>query len=213
MKYILFIFLLLGGSYCENNFSKQLVFDGDSMTAPKPKDGGTEWPLLLRQQVGSGYIGWQNFAVAGQTLAQMLQDQQTQVIRASTRNQTILIVWGGINDLHRGANADSLATMIKAYHQRANRQYISTFAFTLTASQYAKYASTVNKREAERLKFNRWIRANWRKLGADALVDLAADKRIGNFDSVTDQRYFQPDKLHMNQGGRAVVAELVKAQL
>ncbi|QNF34398.1 SGNH/GDSL hydrolase family protein [Adhaeribacter swui] len=183
------------------------------MTTPKPKDGGTEWPILLRQQVGPGYVGWQNFAVAGQTLAQMLEDQQIQVIPACTKNRAILMVWGGINDLHHGSNADALATMIKAYHQRANSNYITTFAFTLTASQYAKYAPTENQRESERLKFNRWLRTNWQKIGADALVDLAADKRIGNFDSVANRKYFQADKLHMNQGGRAVVAELVKAQL
>ncbi|QMU30437.1 SGNH/GDSL hydrolase family protein [Adhaeribacter radiodurans] len=192
---------------------RTIVFDGDSMTAPNPADGGTEWPLLLKEQLWSGYSGWQNYAKNGQTVDQMLQDQNGQIIARYKFSNTMLMVWAGINDLHLGVNADSLIERITIYHQKSDRYSIRTFAFTLTASQIPKYAPVHQQIETERLKFNSWLRANYKLIGADALVDLAADKRIGEFDSVLNQQYFQADRLHMNQGGRKVVAELVKAQL
>lgn len=211
-KYIFFALITVLFS-CSKEEGVQLIFDGDSLTMPSPPDGGTEWPLLLKEQVGDKFRGWDNFGVGGQTVAQMLADEEEQVLSVKNSDSTILFVWAGINDLYKGATAYTLQKRISAYHKAANDEGIKTIAFTLTPTQNPKYPQLHLQIEAERQKYNAWLRKNWQRIGAMALVDLAADPRIGNYNSVLNKRFFQADRIHMNKEGRMVVAELGKAKL
>jgi lysophospholipase L1-like esterase len=66
--------------------------------------------------------------------------------------------------------------------------------------------------EATRSTYNGLIRANWRQF-ADVLVDVAADPNIGVAGANSNTTYFDPDAIHLNNTGYAIVATLVKATL
>jgi hypothetical protein len=66
--------------------------------------------------------------------------------------------------------------------------------------------------EAKRAAFNADLRQNWASHFA-ALVDVAADPRIGDAGDELDPAYYDADRVHLKAAGLAIVADLVQPTL
>ena len=66
--------------------------------------------------------------------------------------------------------------------------------------------------EAKRTAFNADLRQTWASHFA-ALVDVAADPRIGDAGDELDPTYYDADRVHLKATGLAIVADLVQPTL
>lgn len=189
-------------------YTTWIVFDGDSLTHGA-FDTASNYPGRLISKLTGAYstVSGVSFGIPSQKMATMLANVNTKIVpQIQTVTNNILCAWGGTNDLW--STADSAATIhgyIQSYFQAA-AGYGTKVAFTITPTTSASAPADF---ETRRAALNTLIRNNYAGY-ADLLVDLAADARLSNPDDTT---YFHTDKLHLNNAGYDVVADLVKAQL
>jgi len=212
--------LLLKASPLDFKTVTEVKFDGNSLTYGQGSSNVTtkSYPAQLHADLGdTDYAGWQNFAVAGQTVVQMLSDEYTQILSTynfSTYGKWVLIVGGGINDIFgSGMVAEDVYANMKIYHNMAISAGIETIALTLTDCN-KEYGVGVAVGNVQREKYNDMVRSGWQyDFGASAIVDLGADARIGVHKTTIDTTYFDPDGQHFNDTGYGVWKDLIKPAL
>ncbi len=188
----------------------RIIFDGDSLTYGFRATKGDDYPSVVMRGTPSSFH-WHNFAVSGQTLAQMQGDAAEQLDRpyAGFPHKT-LIAWGGVNDIYHGANAATVYERLLTYARA--RKAAGWRVYVLTVLPFGPGSLVPAAAEAERTTINDMIRANWRQF-SDGLIDIASDNRIGAAGDETSPIYYNPDHLHLSDAGYAVVAEDVKRAL
>ncbi len=175
-----------------------LVFEGDSLTAGTGAPANRNYPAQTLPQVcTSNAIFAINLGTPGLSVAQMLdREQQWQNLAAPG---AIVILWGGINDLNAGTDFNTVYETIVDYCT-----YASSLGFHPIVTTLLPYNQN-SVIETNRLDLNAFLRASWDAF-ADALADPAADPRIGNFNSVTNTAFYQPDHIHLTELGYGIVA-------
>lgn len=182
-----------------------LIFDGNSLTVGQ---GGSPYSSLITPFLNTDYTySLVNYGVGGQTTSAMLEDANTQVDTTSniSREKNVVVCWEGINDIYFGATATQAYNNLVSYCTSRRAYGFKVVIVTLTPRQNT---NTPSFQETRRLEVNSLIRSNWTTF-ADALADVAADNRLGDYDDCLNTTYYTADKVHMNNTGYTIVAQIV----
>jgi len=188
------------------------LFQGDSLTFGAPS--GTNPPSLrvknLLDAAGNSYSELTNFGISGATLQQMITGAPTTEdthIGLYPGKKDIVIIWGGTNDIAGGQTLLVVESRLTNYVQ--GRKALGAKVVVLTT--IARDFNDGGADEAVRQAYNAWIRANWNgSIGADKLVDVAADSRFTNFSNAT---YYQSDRTHLTAAGYSGIGDDIYAKL
>lgn len=206
----------LGQKYGRRPHDGILVYDGDSLTEGNTAPNtfaANPYPRQVDAALTRRYAS-ANFGVSGQTLAQMAADAAAQVDRLYSPASPVnaLVVWGGTNDMVSvGGNQTAATTHTRLADYCAARRAAGWAVHVLTCLPRSDAAAPADF-ETKRQALNASIRANWATY-ADGLIDVAADTRIGDAGDELNTTYYTSDKVHLNETGYGVIAELVKAAL
>jgi hypothetical protein len=186
-------------------------FDGNSLTEGQGATAGGDYPdqlYSLLVSAGVTLASRPNFAVGGQTTAQMESDAVTQIdpYLSTGSGAHILFAWEIGNHLAVTGNISTVETAFQNYC--AERREAGWKVVVITNpprnSTTAGYGSNVAAYNTALQTCNTWLRANWTSF-ADGIVDIAADSRLSDYTNAT---YYYTDQIHLSNNGYAVVAEL-----
>lgn len=188
--------------------TKQVVFDGDSLTTGYACMNHRNFPGQTWGLLGSDWKFY-NVAVAGQTLAGMQSDAAAEVdpLYSAGLTKNIVVCWGGLLDVNGGANVATTLTRMQTYCAARQAAGWQVVVLTCLPSNYIS--------EADRGALNTGIRNNYAGW-ADALADIAADSRIGDAGDNNDATYYNnsdSNKTHLTAAGFAVVASITAAAI
>lgn len=194
-----------GPSSSSSDAGGLIVFDGDSLTEGYFLTPRQSYPSQVMRQLPE-QLESVNFGISGQTWQDLLSDVRHEVdpLYSASRRLNLVVVWAGANDLAVGYTAQQVYENARRYCE-ARR----SIGFTvITATIYPLEPKDVDQHfEARRVSYNELLRAHWREF-ADALVDVAADERIGSPSGPARRQYFI-DAVHLNEAGYAVIADCV----
>lgn len=180
-----------------------IIFDGDSITGgmfgnDQRKKSYPQKALIAQTSPFESY----NFAVEGQTCAQMLADQATQVLPRydATKTHNILLAFAGTNDLAAASVVAQLKLDYAAYCNNARARGFKVIAFTMLPRNAAGISASF---ETDRQTFNTWLRT---QTFYDELCDLGGDHTLGDPGDQNDATYYQTDHIHPTTAGHAVIA-------
>ncbi len=179
-----------------------LAFSGDSLTLGIGSEPGDDWPSQLEDQLTerSDVIF---DPVGGQMLAGMIdQDAARFDAKRPPDGAGYLFGWAGTNDLYAGADADATIAQYRAWSTARRAAGWHVIVFTVLPRSNDETPATF---EQQRQSMNAQIRETWPEF-ADALVDIAADPRIGDPGDELDPTFYA-DRLHLTAAGYAIVAE------
>lgn len=184
-----------------------LVADGNSLTqgvgaTPGVDDYVTQLLALIG---GANYWRSFNYGVPGQGTPAMTADAVAQVdLQVRNFARKICIAWEITNDLVvNGATDVTGYNNFVTYCQGRRAAGFKVIALTVLprnnfTAQMITYKNAINTN----------IRANWATF-ADALVDVAADSRIGDDGDENDSTYYF-DGIHLKAAGYTIIANLAK---
>ena len=182
-----------------------IVFDGDSLTEGYLLTPAQSYPTQAMKQL-PGWLESVNFGIAGQTWQDLLRDVRHEVdpLYSASRRLNLVVAWAAANDLAAGYGAQETYENARRYCEARRR-----VGFTVcTATMYPLQPKDVDVRfEARRVAYNDLLRAHWHEF-AEALVDLAADERLGDPSGPARRQYFI-DAVHLNEAGYGVIADCV----
>jgi lysophospholipase L1-like esterase len=182
-----------------------LIFDGDSLTQGFDSSPGFDYPAqaagLIRAS-GNNVLFELNEGVGGSTVPAMA--SRIPNWSSNITPSTIVVLWGGVNDFNTGDSASKVYNAIVSYCSLVQAAGANRIILT-TVDPYA-HNTTI---EAKRITLNAMLRSNWQTIpGVVGLSDPGGDSRIGNFDSVLNTLYYQPDEIHMTDLGYGIIAQL-----
>jgi lysophospholipase L1-like esterase len=182
-----------------------IVFDGDSLTEGFMLAPSQSYPAQVMRQLPAG-VRWENVAVSGQTWPQLLGDVSTEVdpLFSAENGFNIVVVWAAANDLAAGYSAQEIYANARMYCLARKQRGFKVVTCTMYPLQPEDYDQ---RYESLRLEYNRLLRSTWPQF-ADALVDIAADERIGDGSPPSRADYFI-DIVHLNAVGYGVIAAAV----
>lgn len=190
-----------------------VVFEGDSLTYGTQSSGYSKtYPFQLIVKSGALNIRpgmfVTNLAVAGDKMHDISLEAQYIVVDAmynTSYNKNIVILWAGTNDLNSDIGYIYTTAYDKLIAWCTARKTIGFLVYVLTI--LPRTDDGVNGSfETRRLAFNTLLRDG----GDFILIDIAADSRLNDS---TDIRYFNGDRVHLNDTGYGIIADLVLAQL
>ncbi|MGD0200321.1 MAG: SGNH/GDSL hydrolase family protein [Bryobacteraceae bacterium] len=182
-------------------FTRQVSFDGNSLTAGSGSTYGGNYPNQVLEAMPRDVVGY-NTGIGSHTTTQMIADAPTKLDplynAAYTRN--ILVAWEIRNDTYVGGKTkeEAYANFI-TYCQARRAVGWKVVALTILPG------GGVNP--DNRAWWNAQLVANWATF-ADALADVGADSRLQN---PSDLTYWSVDAVHLNSTGYGVVAGIVTA--
>lgn len=182
-----------------SNSNKIVCYAGDSLTA---YDGIPHWPEMVAVSLPGPEH--RNIAIGGYSLTQLAQNATTMVDSLlADQSKKVHAVWIGTNDLAAplGTGAEIYALMADYCTARRAAGWDALIVGTILPRSNAGLPAGF---EARRQEFNTLLRADYSF--ADALMDVAADTRIGDAGDELDTTYYNIDRVHLVEAGSAVVA-------
>lgn len=189
---------------------KTVVLLGNSLVSGTGSTGGatqtasasgTNLPSRLIAAIGSTHR-IRTDAYPGRTSAQIYSESPSFTGVTSDLNSSISVVWEGTNTLATTASVvkayDDLRRVCLLRKRPGRRVIVCTVLLRGDSGNDAKNAALT-------AKLNSMILANYAEF-ADAVVNLAADSRLQDFNSAT---YFDADKTHLKDAGYQVVSDLL----
>jgi lysophospholipase L1-like esterase len=194
-----------------------IVFLGNSMTeGTGSTDNATKsYPARTLARLGAPYVGT-NAGIAGQSTVDIISGIAAQgIANMHLRARNTVCIWEGTNDLGGWViGSYSYSSIDEVYEHLATlgamcRAWPRTKVVALTVLPRTTpfTAPQATAFETYRGQLNTLIRAGWSGW-ADALVDVAADSRIGDSGDQSDATYYA-DTCHMTDAGYDLVASLV----
>lgn len=185
-----------------------VVFDGDSLTSGTGPPG-TDYPSYTLEQLPKG-VAMVNVAVPGQEWGDMLDDVEREVdpLFTPSARHNVVVVWAGTNDLHRTHTARRVWRELREYclarRGRGWKVVVLTVLPKIPTESGCRF-------ERQRRLLNHDIREHWMEV-ADALADVAHDKRVGDYAGLFGAQY-KTDRVHLNADGNRVIADVVAGAL
>lgn len=187
-----------------------VICDGDSQTAPQPD--GTDWPTVLRSLsfCSNRTVYFADTAVSGAGIADATNRYVTLVAphKPVAGQKGYYLLYIGVNDLNSGYTVQSWSQIYSNLCVKARADGFKVIAMTFPRDaeplHHSGYPGTVN--DLFSMSLNTWIRGAtnvW-----DVLIDL--ERALPN---PYDTQFFNPDHLHLNQAGRALVASFANNAL
>lgn len=182
-----------------------IVFDGDSLTYGVGADAGEDYPTMALRLLPDG-ISSVNVAVPGQEWSDLLRDAEWEIdpLCSVTVRHNILVVWAGTNDLNRTHTATRVWRELRTYCHTRRQKGWKVVVLTVLPRIPTRSGSRF---ERQRRRLNHSIREGWPAI-ADALADVAHDKRIGDHAGFSAAQY-KSDGVHNNAAGNRVIADVV----
>lgn len=182
----------------------QVVFDGDSLTVGTTATLNRNWPSRVAGVAGT--VRRRVTAEASVLLTTLAAQAAARVDPLLVPGEAnVLAAWATSNDVAFGGvgGAQALANYW-AYCDARRAAGWAVVAFTMLPR-----TDVSGGPEASRQAFNAGVRADWAG-HADALADVAADARLGDF---TDAAHYDPDGIHLTDAGYQVVADLAGPEI
>jgi lysophospholipase L1-like esterase len=182
-----------------------LLLDGNSLfnflSAPEN--------AAVYASLGGSARNKQNYAVSGQTTAQMIADGVAQIDPQYQANK-ILIGWEGRNHLYQGATILQAQEAIRNYCLARKQAGWRICLLNLTPTTSTNFAvnNTGGSFEAALQAFNQYIAANYKGF-ADTLVDVRAVSALQNPSNTTI--YY--DGLHLSTDGYAALIPAINTAI
>lgn len=190
--------------------SYKLVWEGDSQTIGTA-GGGTTLPAHVLALLSSAPSSSTVVAASGETLADIATEASSEVDSLFDPDQrSILVLWAGTNDIFFGASGATTYGRLVTYCEARKAAHPAWKIVVLTCLPRSQDGTPVGY-ETARQTYNASTLAGYADW-CDALVDIAADARIGDAGDSDDPTYYD-DLVHLNDAGRAIVAELVAAAI
>lgn len=188
---------------------KFILCDGDSLTSGIGATGGNTYPAQLLALLGTTWSMIET-GISGQTAVQMEADAATEIDgQLNTLSaKTILLAWGGTNDLYFGASAATAYSNYVTYCTNRRLAGWKVVAFTILPRSAG---SPPVGFEASRQTFNTSVRTNWATF-ADALADVGVNGTIGPAGAELNITYYD-DRFHLTSAGYAIVAGIARAAI
>ena len=202
-----------------------MVFDGNSLVFGVGATGGLTLPV---QQAAlapiSGNLAITNTAVSGQTIANMSTRGVTfvdPVFAAAGSKSKVLALWEGTNSICNSpvrTGLEAIADMISYIADRRAANPGVKIVLLTTIPRYFMNGTTVQNGNAELLIYNNYILANYRAMGADAVVDVRTNPVfVYPPGATTMPSYMTPyssdGHTHLNNAGYALIAAMVASAL
>lgn len=204
-----------------------IVTDGNSLTAGI---GGTSWATQIKPLAPLNNLGTvTNVSVNGQTTDNMINTASDVDGAWAAGKKNILIVWEGTNQIcnlsQTGLSAaQKLQTYIAA--RRAAHTWDRVVIVTCLPRQTSNGAQATLDQNVWLDDYNAYLRANWRAMGADALVDVRAPGSPFNIANYAMQTFEDlaassglwaasetGNHIHLNDAGYLVIATMIAAAL
>lgn len=185
---------------------KRLICDGNSLTYGTSSTGGNNYPNYLATSLGSSWLVY-NTGVQGQVTSAMVTNAPVQIdltLGTPYFSKDVIIAWEGTNSLNAGTDATTAYNSMVTYCLARKAAGAKVIVGTCLPRSSAGVPGDFN---AQRATYNTLIRSNYQYF-ADALLDVAADSRIGDDGDETNLTYYSGDNVHLNNNGYSVVAEL-----
>lgn len=196
-------------AYCKTRFgigrsaAKQVIFDGDSLTAGyNGGTGNSPYPRRVSSVYGVDGVRWWNLGVANKTLANLTSDAAAKVdaLYDGALSRNILVILGGVNDIiNDGVNGATALARLKTYCG-ARRSANPSIKIVVVKMLPCSHASTPGTFETDRTTFNAGIDSDPTFYDA-AVTPSASIFAAGASDNAT---YFS-DKIHMTEAGYSVL--------
>lgn len=166
------------------------------------------WPVVAQAlQPSTPFVSVQNVAVSGNSTAQALarwDDGGAGTAYDARFSLNVLACLGGTNDSPVANVIPSYRRLREIYRRARTTGYDRVISFTIPSRDNAGGSYS-----ADTLPLNIAIRELFDSdMGADALVDLAADPRMATIASVADTNFYSPDGLHFLNAGYAGIGQL-----
>jgi lysophospholipase L1-like esterase len=142
-------------------------------------------------------------ATPGADLADMIAEAPTEIDARfdPAADANVCVVQGGASDLKGGPDVVAqVFDALRTYCQGRRAAGFQVAVVTLLPRSDISYFNEA------RNSFNTLVREQWPTF-ADAVVDIAADPRMGDDGDNLDRTYYRPDQVHPNAEGCAVLAE------
>jgi lysophospholipase L1-like esterase len=189
-----------------------VVCEGNSLTyGSGSSDSSTQsYPAQLRPKLGQAWAVL-NFGIPALSIERMFAREHTTRAAVSAvaaqlpntaRHRTIDVVWEGTNSIRLH---DTGETAFQAMAQFIALRHSQQFKVIVLTCLPAKTTEVGPDFDAQAQVYNAMIRKYAADVGADAVVDVASDRRL------TDplSAYYARDHFHLSEAGYAVVAGLV----
>ncbi len=178
-----------------------VTWDGGSIMGSIGIGPGKEFAQQTRSRLGRPcklYIS----ATPGADIDDMIAEapQEIDAHFTAPSDADICVVQGGASDLKRGPSAVAeVFAAVKSYCQSRRMAGFQVAVVTLLPR------SDIPEFNEARNSFNALVRSQWPTF-ADAIVDVAADHRLGDDGDNENLRYYRGDQKHPNARGCAVMA-------
>lgn len=187
-----------------------IVFHGDSITFGFSASGpSTTYPSVTRSLLGSSSWMTDNQGVSGrtiQTIAGLIGTALSDVKRTGTPRNVVCVL-GGVNDASAGRSTSQILADIESACLAARSAGFTVLVGTLLdCTGFLTFPGGYSGFATDRATINASIRSNYLTY-ADAVMDFAADSRIGANGAADSATYFA-DKLHPTDAGNAIMAEI-----
>lgn len=187
-----------------------IICDGDSLTGGQVGVTlGNTYPKQLNTLfAGTKFVA--NFGVQARTLTQLEASAALRVdANFNATKLNTLIIWGGVNDFgtELATTKETIYARYKTYCTSRKAAGWTVYALTLLPQSYAGYTGRIDY-ETERQWFNNQVKTDLITI-VDGIIDVAGDARIGDAGDENDTTYYHTDKIHLNNTGSGVIAELV----
>lgn len=180
----------------ETSKTKNLIFDGDSLTRGVFNSNGYPFSARIADSYLDSSYSIRNYGTDGHTVEQLNSDAATQIDPrySAAFQKNVCFVWGGTNDLFFNATGATTYSRLQTYWAARRTAGWKVVAFTIPPRTQSGTPSTY---EPERTIANNSIVGD--PTLYDALVDLRADDAL--------IQSYQPDGIHLNDAGQALIAQ------
>lgn len=193
----------------------KVACDGDSIT--EGAGGANGYPVYLPFYLPVNYVVAE-VGIGGQTLEDM-ETTRTDVdaLYDASAALNVNVMFAGTNDFYLDdASAATVQTRTSTYGTTSRGAFERVVDVTMlprgdfpgTSTIPGDAAAQEAEFESRRAAVNTWKRANYSSY-AHVLCDVAADTRMGDDGDEDDATYYQGDKVHPNNTGADVLAQLV----
>lgn len=183
-------------------YTKQLIYDGDSLTKGWGSSNASSYPYFLSNILDNT---WRhiNYGLESQTLTTIVANAAANIdiLYNVGYTKNVVVVWGGSNDLddYQRTAAQVYGDLVTYCNARRSAGFKVVVLSVIARSTMTEAMNT------HRLNYNTSASVNWNTF-ADGFADVANDSRLSNFNDTT---YFY-DGIHLTNAGYSIVAGIVK---
>nr|WP_294528226.1 SGNH/GDSL hydrolase family protein [uncultured Rhodopila sp.] len=187
---------------CSSAACINMVFDGDSISAGVGATRDNTPDRLVARALG--HVRVYNVAVSGRPVGECVRLFPDLVARLFVPGgePNVIVFHAGDNDIALGNTAAGTYAAFTSYVAAAHAQ-----GWKVVASTELRRFDFPAAKEAQLEAYNDRLREN--KAHADAVVDLDAEPKFTDVVYRGDPAVFSKDRIHLSDGGYAVLAELL----